>query len=241
MENQKENKESEVKTGSKARKIILWFCALIMLGALFTLVLASIISIMVISREPIDNKNVFEPDMRLFMTLQKKLNPLQDKIFTCKPEDRYEITLSGAEVNFIVNNVKLMGAGGGALSALAGASNVKWPESLNIVFDDGWFNCEYSYKMPMGSPFGQFVNISGRVQPQMKDGIIDFYLEDIRTGTLNFPRDIVKDSISDVLNDKLKAVELFRSIVMDLYVNDAGMLTVKIRPYAIREYLTGRL
>ena len=175
------------------------------------------------------------------MTLQKKLNPLQDKIFTCKPEDYYEIMLSGAEVNFIVGNAKLMGTGGGVLSALAGASEVKWPESLNIIFADGWFNCEYSYKMPVNSPFGQFVNISGRIQPQMKDGIIDFYLEDIRTGTLGFPRDMVKDSISNVLEDKLKAVELFRSIVMDLYVNDAGMLTVKIRPYAIREYLIGHL
>lgn len=241
METQKENKEPEIKPGSKARKIILCFCALIMLLILTALVLASVISAKVISRTPIGNKNVFEPDMRLFIALQKKLNPLQDRIFTCKPEDYYEITLSDAEVNFIVNNVKLMGAGSGALSALAGASKVKWPESLNIVFVDGWFNCEYSYKMPMDSPFGQFVNISGRVQPQMKDGVIDFYLEDIRTGTLGFPRDIIKDSISDVLEDKLRAVELFRSIVMDLYVNDAGMLTVKIRPYAIREYLTRRL
>lgn len=223
--------------GSTAKKIFIIVAALAVVVFLVILILIGGASAMLLDSKPIAYKPA-TPDMEAVASVQQKITPIYQEMFRCKPEDAYKLTFTGKEINTIIANVQIMGS---SMSSIGGSKQFSWPAGLNVKYEKDCFNCEYSYEIPFPTPFGKYINLRGKVIPQLKSGNIKFVFEDTKAGDFDLPSEVVTQKVTEGLNERNEEIVKLVKIVSDLYVDDKGLLHVTIYPYALRVYVMDKM
>jgi len=241
MDNKQHDKEAPAakeKHSSRktVRNIILVLISVVIVVFLLVGLLVCSISSQLLASSPV----VYKPealDMAAAASVQRKIMPIYQEMFRCKPEDPYQLILTDKEINVLLNNVQMMGKTFAGNQSRVNSQKFVWPDGLNVKYVDKCFRCEYSYKLPYSTPFGKYLNFSGLVIPEMKDGNVKFICNDVKAGKMDIPSGPVNQKIAEGLSRNRKNIAELTKVVSDFYIDDKGLLHVTIYPYALRIYV----